>query len=251
MISTTNYVARKYGVRAAMPGFIGKKLCPQLVFVKTHFEKYTLVAEQIRAVIRQYDPDFTSHSLDEVYMDLTDAATLYVQNQRMSEVEIERRDMSSTTPSSHSSRPLPSSSSSAAYSNPSYQSEIIVEDDCHFINKTDALTASNKSSNLNLTTTAPTPLPLSQSLLRKAACIILEDIRNQIQVVTGGLTSSAGIANNFFLAKICADINKPNGQFELPGNRQGTTHTLLFLCIYIYLLLLLLSFLVLLLLLLL
>ena len=26
MISTTNYVARKYGVRAAMPGFIGKHL---------------------------------------------------------------------------------------------------------------------------------------------------------------------------------------------------------------------------------
>lgn len=28
MISTANYVARKYGVRSAMPGFIAKKLCP-------------------------------------------------------------------------------------------------------------------------------------------------------------------------------------------------------------------------------
>ena len=28
MISTANYVARKYGVRSAMPGFIGKQLCP-------------------------------------------------------------------------------------------------------------------------------------------------------------------------------------------------------------------------------
>jgi DNA polymerase kappa len=28
MISTANYVARKFGVRSAMPGFIGKKLCP-------------------------------------------------------------------------------------------------------------------------------------------------------------------------------------------------------------------------------
>lgn len=33
MISTANYVARKYGVRSAMPGFIGKKLCPELIFV--------------------------------------------------------------------------------------------------------------------------------------------------------------------------------------------------------------------------
>ena len=32
MISTANYVARKFGVRSAMPGFIARKLCPQLVF---------------------------------------------------------------------------------------------------------------------------------------------------------------------------------------------------------------------------
>ena len=28
MIQTTNYIARKYGVKSAMPGFIGRKLCP-------------------------------------------------------------------------------------------------------------------------------------------------------------------------------------------------------------------------------
>lgn len=28
MISTANYIARRYGVRSAMPGFIAKKLCP-------------------------------------------------------------------------------------------------------------------------------------------------------------------------------------------------------------------------------
>jgi DNA polymerase kappa len=48
MISTANYVARKYGVRSAMPGFIAKKLCPELIFVKSHFGKYTIVSEQIR-----------------------------------------------------------------------------------------------------------------------------------------------------------------------------------------------------------
>ena len=35
MISTANYVARKFGVRSAMPGFIAKMLCPGLVFVKS------------------------------------------------------------------------------------------------------------------------------------------------------------------------------------------------------------------------
>ena len=33
MISTANYLARKFGVRSAMPGFIARKLCPELVFV--------------------------------------------------------------------------------------------------------------------------------------------------------------------------------------------------------------------------
>jgi len=41
MISTANYEARKYGVRAAMPGFIAVKLCPQLIFVNSDFAKYT------------------------------------------------------------------------------------------------------------------------------------------------------------------------------------------------------------------
>lgn len=30
MICTANYVARRFGVRSAMPGFIAKKLCPQV-----------------------------------------------------------------------------------------------------------------------------------------------------------------------------------------------------------------------------
>ena len=38
--STSNYIARKYGVRAAMPGFIAKKLCPKLVIVPCNFKRY-------------------------------------------------------------------------------------------------------------------------------------------------------------------------------------------------------------------
>lgn len=37
MICTANYAARKFGIRAAMPGFIGRRLCPDLVFAKPNF----------------------------------------------------------------------------------------------------------------------------------------------------------------------------------------------------------------------
>jgi DNA polymerase kappa len=40
MIMTTNYKAREFGVRSGIPGFIGKRLCPKLVFMKPDFAKY-------------------------------------------------------------------------------------------------------------------------------------------------------------------------------------------------------------------
>lgn len=47
-----------------------------------------------------------------------------------------------------------------------------------------------------------------------------ERLREQVQRETGGLTCSCGIAPNKMLAKICSDINKPNGVFELKGTKQ-------------------------------
>ncbi|CAB4068728.1 RNF14 [Lepeophtheirus salmonis] len=47
MLSTSNYPARKYGVRAGMPGFIAKKLCPHLRIIPPDFTKYTTIAEKI------------------------------------------------------------------------------------------------------------------------------------------------------------------------------------------------------------
>jgi len=40
--------ARKFGVRAAMPGFIARKLCPELIFVPVDFKKYTYCSDLTR-----------------------------------------------------------------------------------------------------------------------------------------------------------------------------------------------------------
>eukprot|EP00966_Prymnesium_polylepis_P245874 5687399-Prymnesium_polylepis.1 len=63
MISTANYVARRWGVRSAMPGFVGQALCrrgpefgmprAELVFVPPDFAKYTAVAEVARDIFRE------------------------------------------------------------------------------------------------------------------------------------------------------------------------------------------------------
>lgn len=84
MICTANYVARLYGVRSAMPGFIavemvknpqlvGSKMPPEeLIFVAPNFAKYTKVAMQTREIFREYDPNLQAYTLDEAYLDLTD-----------------------------------------------------------------------------------------------------------------------------------------------------------------------------------
>uniref|UniRef100_A0A2P2IX59 UmuC domain-containing protein n=1 Tax=Rhizophora mucronata TaxID=61149 RepID=A0A2P2IX59_RHIMU len=72
MISTANYEARRFGVRAAMPGFIARKLCPQLIFVPADFKKYTYYSDLTRKVFQRYDPHFMATSLDEAYLDITD-----------------------------------------------------------------------------------------------------------------------------------------------------------------------------------
>ena len=48
----------------------------------------------------------------------------------------------------------------------------------------------------------------------RSGTIIAEKIRSKIKTVTG-LTASAGISYNKFLAKIASDINKPNGLFVI------------------------------------
>ena len=44
MIAASNYIARKYGVRSAMPGFMGKILCPHLILIPPNYSKYTAVS---------------------------------------------------------------------------------------------------------------------------------------------------------------------------------------------------------------
>lgn len=72
MISTANYEARKYGVRAAMPGFIAVKLCPHLKFIDVNFPKYEAAAATAREVFARFDPNYCSRGLDEASLCVTE-----------------------------------------------------------------------------------------------------------------------------------------------------------------------------------
>ena len=122
VISAASYEARKYGVKSAMSGRLAEKLCPDLIFVKTHFNRYKEISSKVRKIFFDYTDLVEPLSLDEAYLDVTE----------------------------------------------------------------------NKIG-----------LP--------SATLIAEKIRQRIFDEVG-LTASAGISINKFIAKVASDYNKPNGQ---------------------------------------
>eukprot|EP00092_Neocalanus_flemingeri_P025283 GFUD01027415.1.p1 GENE.GFUD01027415.1~~GFUD01027415.1.p1 ORF type:complete len:669 (+),score=212.14 GFUD01027415.1:257-2008(+) len=96
-------------------------------------EKYAQVADVVRGVFKEYDPNFAPMSLDEAYLDIT-----------------------------------------------------------HMLDSQDS---------------------------QVTAWSVVQEMRGKICDRTG-LTASAGIAPNCLLAKVCSDLNKPDGQYQLQHNSQ-------------------------------
>ncbi|KJD33957.1 DNA polymerase IV [Tamlana nanhaiensis] len=122
VISAASYEARKFGVKSAMSGNLAAKLCPDLIFVRPRFDRYTEISKKIRSIFYDYTDLVEPLSLDEAYLDVT----------------------------------------------------------------------KNKKGN-------------------PSASLIAEAIRARI-LKEVGLTASAGISINKFIAKVASDYNKPNGQ---------------------------------------
>tara|TARA_Y100000034_G_C6884995_1_gene406201 strand:- start:507 stop:1559 length:1053 start_codon:yes stop_codon:yes gene_type:complete len=73
VLSTANYIARKYGVRSAMSNYHAKQLCPDLVIVPGRMQVYKEISTQIRAIFAKYTDLIEPLSLDEAYLDVTDS----------------------------------------------------------------------------------------------------------------------------------------------------------------------------------
>jgi DNA polymerase-4 len=71
VVSAASYEARKFGVRSAMSGFLARKRCPDLIFVKPRFDRYKELSQKIRAVFYEYTDLVEPLALDEAYLDVT------------------------------------------------------------------------------------------------------------------------------------------------------------------------------------
>lgn len=71
VLTTANYEARKFGCRSAMPAFMAKQLCPEIVLTPVRFDVYREESNQIRAIFSRYTDLIEPLSLDEAYLDLS------------------------------------------------------------------------------------------------------------------------------------------------------------------------------------
>ena len=181
MILTSNYVARRYGVRSAMAGFIGDKLVEELsegrerlIHVPSNFVLYKEKSKIVTEVVREYDPyRMKSYSLDEVYLDIGPYLALFIKH----------RD----------------------YTHEQIRDKLLMDGDVD--------ENGNKINDQKCVDVAMGFL-LSQSPL---VCLTAVDqvilrLRQHVQKATLGLTCSAGVARTHAIAKIASDKNKPNGQ---------------------------------------
>jgi len=75
VVLTACYIARRYGVRSAMPMARALQLCPGAAVVKPDMEKYRRESRRIRDLMEALSPRVESVSIDEAYLDLGEPAS--------------------------------------------------------------------------------------------------------------------------------------------------------------------------------
>ncbi len=76
VVAAASYEARKFGIRSAMPSREAGRLCPHAEFVKPRFSEYQAASKQIHAVFKEFSSLIEPLSLDEAYIDVSDATML-------------------------------------------------------------------------------------------------------------------------------------------------------------------------------
>ena len=72
VVSTASYEARRFGVHSAQSIQVAKRLCPQLIIVEPHFQRYKEVSAQLHEIFHDYTDIIEPISLDEAFLDVTE-----------------------------------------------------------------------------------------------------------------------------------------------------------------------------------
>ncbi|MDD9207031.1 DNA polymerase IV [Georgenia sp. 10Sc9-8] len=71
VVLAASYEAKAHGVQGGMPGWRAARLCPRLVFVRGHFDRYQGLADQVMAILGDATPTVQRVSIDEAFLDVS------------------------------------------------------------------------------------------------------------------------------------------------------------------------------------
>src|SRR6266513_196058 len=73
VVCAASYEARRFGVRSAMPSVTARRLCPKGIFVRPRMDHYREESRKIMALVAQTGALIERVSIDEAYLDLSEA----------------------------------------------------------------------------------------------------------------------------------------------------------------------------------
>ena len=76
VVSTSNYEARKFGVRSGMPISQAWRLCPRAAYLPPNFQLYIKVSGEIMEIARKYAEKFEPWGIDEAFLDVSDKVAI-------------------------------------------------------------------------------------------------------------------------------------------------------------------------------
>ena len=77
VVASASYEARAFGVRSAMPMVRARRLCPEAIVLPSDFDAYTAHSNVFREVLLSFTPLVEPISLDEAFLDIGGATTLF------------------------------------------------------------------------------------------------------------------------------------------------------------------------------
>ena len=77
VVLAASYEAKAFGVQSGMSGRDARRLCPQLIFVKGHFDEYRRLGDAAIKIVTDYTPLVERLSIDEAFADVAGCTNLF------------------------------------------------------------------------------------------------------------------------------------------------------------------------------